>query len=164
MKKNKMAIAILGCMVFFFIVALLLVPTVQAGGIAVKCKLISPITRIEVVPVPDVKGHAVGVIERRGLAIYENGEIAAYHTRATFESTKGKEGSFWGYSDYKFEDGSTNISKYQGTMTLVDGKKLLKGTGTYPSVAGILPPIPRMKPKATQLLKSPGLILCLKNN
>lgn len=131
MKKNKMTIAILGRICIFLIAALLLVPTAQAGGIAVKCKLISPVTRIEVVPVPDLKGHAVGVLERRGLAIYENGEIAAYHTRATFDSTKGKGGSFWGYSDYKFEDGSTNISKYQGTMTVVDGKKLLKGTGKY---------------------------------
>jgi hypothetical protein len=131
MRKNKMTIAILGCIGIFLITALILVPAAQAGEKAVKVKLISPVTRIEVVPVPDVKGHAVGLIERRGLAIYENGEIAAYHTRAAFDSTKGKGGSFWGYSDYTFADGSTQISKYQGTMTVADGKKLMKGTGKY---------------------------------
>ncbi len=129
MKKNKMIIAILGCIGIFLITALILVPVAQAGEKTVKYKLTGPIIKIEVVPVPDVKGHAIGVLERRGVAIYENGEVAAYHTRATFDSIKGKGGSFRGYSDYTFSDGATIMSKYQGTMTMVDGKKLIKGTG-----------------------------------
>jgi hypothetical protein len=133
MKKNKMNIAILGYIYIFLIAALLLVPTAQAEGIAVKYKLISQTPRIDVIPVPDMKGHIIGLIEKRGLAIYENGEIATYHTRATIDSTKGKGGSFWGYSDYKFEDGSTIVSKYQGTSWVPSGKKLssIKGTGEY---------------------------------
>ena len=133
MRKSKMKITILGCIVLFLIVTLLLLPTAQAGEKAVKCKLISQTPRIDVIPVPDMKGHVVGLIEKRGLAIYENGEIATYHTRATIDATKGKGGSFWGYSDYKFEDGSTIVSKYQGTSWVPSGKKLksLKGTGEY---------------------------------
>lgn len=129
MKKNKITITILGCIGFFLIVALILVPAAQAGKKTMKYKLTGPITRLEVIPVPDVKGHAIGVLERRGLAIYENGEVAAYHTRATFDAIKGKGGSFKGYSLYTFSDGSTIMSKYQGTTTMSGGKKLIKGTG-----------------------------------
>lgn len=138
MKKNKMTISILGCICIFLIAFLLLVPTAQAAEKAVKCKLISQNTKINVIPVPDMKGHAIGVLEKRGLAIYENGEIAAYHTRASFDATKGKGGSFWGYTDYKFEDGSTIVTKYQGTSWVPSGKKLnsLKGTGEYVNGTG----------------------------
>jgi len=31
----------------------------------------------EVIPFPDVKGHIVGVVERRGVAVFEDGEISA---------------------------------------------------------------------------------------
>jgi hypothetical protein len=108
-------------------------PAAQAGEKTVKLKLISPLTRIEVVPIPDVERHAIGVLERRGVAIYENGETAAYHTRATFDSIRGQGGSFLGYSDYTFADGSTIVSKYQGTSWVPSGEKLysLKGTGKY---------------------------------
>jgi hypothetical protein len=133
MRKNKMTIAVLGCIGIFLITALILVPTAQAGEKTVKLKLISPITRIEAVPVPDVEKHAIGVLERRGVAIYENGETAAYHTRATFDSIRGQGGSFNGYSDYTFADGSTIVSKYQGTAAMSPSEKLysLKGTGKY---------------------------------
>jgi len=133
MRKNKMTIAILGCIGVFLITALILVPNAQAGEKTVKLKLIGPLTRIEAVPIPDVEKHAIGVLERRGVAIYENGETAAYHTRATFDSIRGQGGSFNGYSDYIFADGSTIITKYQGTAAVPPGEKLysLKGTGKY---------------------------------
>jgi len=133
MKKNKMTFTILGCICISLIVTLLLLPTAQAEEKAVKCKLISQNTKIDAIPVPDMEGHVIGLLEKRGLAIYEDGEIAAYHTRTTFDVTKGKEGSFGGYTDYKFEDGSTIVSKYQGTSWVPSGKKLssLKGTGEY---------------------------------
>lgn len=133
MKKSKMKIAILGCICVFLIATLILVPAAQAGEQTAKYTLASPLTRIEFVPVPDAKGHAVGLLERRGVAIYEKGEIAAYHTRATFDSIKGQGGTFRGYSDYTFEDGSTIISKYQGTAWVPSGKKLysIKGTGEH---------------------------------
>ena len=138
MKKNKMTITILCCIGFFFITALMLVSTAQAAEKTVKCKLISQNTKIDAIPVPDMKGHIIGILEKRGLAIYENGEIAAYHTRATFDVTRGKGGPFWGYTDYKFEDGSTIVTKYQGTSWVPSGKKLssLKGTGEYVNGTG----------------------------
>lgn len=53
-------------------------PVAQAGEKTVKYKFTGPIIKREVVLVPDVKGHAIGVLERRGVAIYVNGEVAAY--------------------------------------------------------------------------------------
>ena len=131
MRKSKMKITILGCISVFLIAALILVPAAQAGEKAVKVKLISPVTRIEVVPVPDVKGHVVGVLERRGVAIYENGETAAYHSRLAFDSIRGQGGTYSGYCDISFADGSISMTKFKGTAPMVEGKKIIKGTGEY---------------------------------
>jgi hypothetical protein len=58
---------------------------------------------------------------------------------------RGQEGSFWGYSDYTFEDGSSIISKYQGTSWVPFGEKLYsikgsgehnKGTGRFEGIKG----------------------------
>jgi len=145
MRKNKMKITILGCISVFLIAALMLVPATQAGEKTMKYKIVSSITKLEKCPVPDVKGHAVGLLEKRGVAIYENGETAAYHTRLTFDSIKGQGGPFWGYCDYTFADGSTRILKYQGTITLPPGEKLrsfkgegkyIKGTGRFEGIEG----------------------------
>ena len=131
MKKNKITITIWGCIGVFLIAALMLVPAAQAGGKTVKYKVVAPIIKMEVIPVPDVKGHIVGILERRGVAIYENGETAAYHSVLTFDTIKGQGGSYNGYADLSFADGSTTISKFQGTAPVVKGKKIIKGTGEY---------------------------------
>jgi hypothetical protein len=130
MRKN-MTIAILGCIGIFLITALILVPASQAREITSKHKIAAAITKMEVVPVPDVKGHVVGVLERRGVAIYENGETAAYHSRLTFDSIKGGEASYSGYCDISFADGSISMTKFQGTSQVVEGKKIIKGSGKY---------------------------------
>lgn len=131
MKKNKMTFAILGCIGVFLIAALILVPAAKAGEITSKHKIAAPITKMEVIPVPDVEGHVIGVLERRGVAIYENGETAAYHSRLTFDSIKGGETSYSGYCDITFADGAITMTKFQGTVPVVGGKKIIKGTGDY---------------------------------
>jgi hypothetical protein len=142
MRKNKMTIAILGCIGIFLITALILVPTAQAGEITSKHKIASYIVKMEVVPVPDMKGHVVGILERRGVAIYENGETAAYHSRLTFDSIKGQEGTYGGYCDISFADGSITMTKFQGTVSgtkprLIKGTaKYIKGTGRFEGIKG----------------------------
>ena len=110
----------------------LLVPATQAEAKTVKYKIFGYLTKVEVIAVPDVERHVVVLYERRGVAIFENGETAAYHTRGTSDSIKGQ-GSFHGYTDYLYKDGSTSIFEYTGTMTLPPGEKLrsLKGEGKY---------------------------------
>ena len=132
MRKNKMTIAILGCIGIFLITALMLVPAAQAGEKTIKYKVFHYITKSEVVPVPDMEKHFVGVYERRGVAVYENGETAAFHTRGTFDVVKGQ-GEMMGYCNISFADGSSYMTKYQGTITTAKGKKLStsKGTGVY---------------------------------
>ena len=130
MRKSKMTI--LGCMGVFLIAALVLIPAAQAGEKTIKYKVFHYITKSEVVPVPDVEKHVVGVYERRGVAMYENGETAAFHTRGTFDVVKGQ-GEMMGYCNISFADGSTYMTKYQGTITTAKGEKLStsKGTGVY---------------------------------
>ena len=130
MRKNKMTI--LGCMGIFLIAALLLLPVTQARAKDVKIKISSYLTKVEVIPVPGVKGHVVGLYERRGVAVFEDGETASYLTRGSFDYNKGQ-GPFRGYSQITYMDGSTSRSKYQGITTVPPGEKLpsFKGTGEY---------------------------------
>lgn len=140
MRKSKMTI--LGCMGVFLIAALVLIPAAQAGEITSKYKIASSIFKMEVLPVPDVKGHVVGILERRGVAIYENGETAAYHSRLTFDSIKGQEGTYSGYCDISFADGSITMTKFQGTSSGIEPRlikgtaKYIKGTGRFEGIKG----------------------------
>jgi hypothetical protein len=137
-KRNWEIIGIL------FIAALLLVPATQAEAKTVKYKVICPLTRVERIAVPDVEEHMLILYERRGVVIFENGETAAYHTRGTSDLIKGQ-GSFKGYSDILYKDGSTTIFDYTGTLTLAPGEKLqtikgegkfIKGTGRFEGIKG----------------------------
>jgi hypothetical protein len=130
-KNNKMTIAIWGSIGVFLIVGLVIVTAAQAGEITVKYKIVAPITKIEFFPVPDMKGHAIGSLERNGVAIYENGETAAYQSLIMFDSIKGQGGSWSGYSILTFADGSKTFEKFQGTEPEVKGKKIIKGTGDF---------------------------------
>jgi len=130
MRKSKIKIAILGCIGIFLIAALVLLPATQAKAETMKYNYTSQITKLEYVLFPDVKGHIVGVFERRGVAIFEN-EVAAVDLRGTLDFIKGK-GPWEGYTITTFKDGSTFTVKFQGATTSApDGTKLLKGKGKY---------------------------------
>jgi hypothetical protein len=137
-KRNWRIIGIL------FIAALLLLPATQAEAKTVKYKIICPLTRVEMIAVPDVEKHVVVLYERRGVIIFENGETAAYHTRGTSDIIKGL-GPFHGYSDILYKDGSTAMFEYTGTLTLAPGEKMrtikgegkyIKGTGRFEGIKG----------------------------
>jgi hypothetical protein len=144
MRKRKMTITVLGCIGVFLIAALILVPAAQAGEKTVKYKYTSQLTKLDYVLLPDVKGHVVGVYERRGVAIFEN-EVAAVTAWGTFDMIK-KEGSFQGYSQLTYEDGSTTLVKGSGTKVFAPGSKLriykemkgeyIKGTGRFEGIKG----------------------------
>jgi hypothetical protein len=117
------------------IVALVLLVAVgflatRAEAETVKYKITSYVTKMEMVPVPDVENHFIGEQERRGVAIFENGETAAYHMWNTWDFISGQGGPFRGYSTLSFADGSTSMIRFEGTST---GEKLWssKGTGEY---------------------------------
>jgi hypothetical protein len=144
--ESKQRIAILGLLGILLIAVWLLVPATQAEAKTVKAnhKIVGYLTRMEWIAVPDVEKHVIILWERRGAAIFENGETAVYHTRGTTDSIKGH-GKFHGYSDYLFKDGSTIMAEYTGTITLPPGEKLrsikgegkfIKGTGRFEGIKG----------------------------
>lgn len=137
-KRNWTIIGIL------LIAALLLLPATQARAETVKYKITSYLTKVEGIPVPDVEGHVLLVYERRGVAIFENGETAVYHTRGTANVINGQ-GPFDGYSQFIYKDGSTFMTEYTGTLTMAPGEKLpsfkgkgkyIKGTGRFEGIKG----------------------------
>jgi hypothetical protein len=103
------------------------------------------LTKLEYIPVADVDKHVVGTYERRGLAIFENGEVAAYQTIGTYDFVD-YNGPFHGYSTMTYKDGSTTVAKYDATMTQESGKmptfmgkgEYLKGTGKYEGIKGTI--------------------------
>ena len=143
MRKRKVTNTVLGFIGILFIAALLLVPATQAEAKTVKYNYTTQITKVEWFPVPDEKGHIVGLYERRGVAIFEN-EVAAITHWGTLDKIKGQV-SFQGYTQVIFKDGSTWMQTHQGTHAPPPGEKLdlykfkgeyTKGTGRFEGIKG----------------------------
>jgi hypothetical protein len=102
------------------------------GILFIAALLLMPATQAEAKTVKDVEGHSVNLYERRGVVIFENGETAAYHTCGTSDYIKGQ-GSFHGYSDILYKDGSRQIWEDTGSTKLAPGEKqrIMKGEGKY---------------------------------
>lgn len=115
----------------------------DANAEDVEFQVASYIVNFEFLPVPDVDKHAIGTFERRGVAIFKDGETAAYHTRGTWDFVDSN-GPFQGYSTMTYKDGSTTSSKYTGTMnkepemlpTYTGKGEWIKGTGKYEGIKG----------------------------
>ena len=131
MKTSRMNITILGCICVSLIAALILLPATKVRAETVKYNYTTNHSRVEWVPIPDEKGHIVGVWERRGVAIFED-EVAALTMRGTFDGKEGKV-SIQGYSQTNFKDGSTITQKIQCTLAPHQGEalRLYEGTGEY---------------------------------
>ena len=154
------------------IVALVLLVTVgffvtRAEAETLRYKIIAYITKMEMVPVPDVENHVVAVGERRGVAIFESGETAAYHMWFTGESIGGQGGAYRGYSRLSFADGSTSMIKWEATQTgekLYSGKgtgEYIKGTGRFEGIKGnvsftykLLTPYTKDETKGDQIVEA----------
>jgi hypothetical protein len=145
MKKNKMTIAVLGCIGIFLITALMLVPAAQSAEKTVKYNYTTQLTKVEFVVLPDMKGHVTGVFERRGVAIFED-EVAALKIWGTFDKKKGRV-SFLAYLQITFKDGSTVMQKASGShapppdekLDVYEGKgEYINGTGRFEGIKGNL--------------------------
>lgn len=66
-------------------------------------KLVSMVEKLEMVEVSGIEGVVIGVMDRKGLSMVENGDIETTARRGTFDTKKG----FQGYSSLTFDDGST---------------------------------------------------------
>ncbi len=128
------AVAILG---LFMAVSL-------AGAETIKGRTVYHFNKVEVVKVGDAPGHIVGVAEGSGLNSLDNGEVAAYSNKITFDYIDGS-GTFEGYGLNTYEDGSVTVAKAQGTTKALPGGKVslfegtyffLKGTGRFEGIKG----------------------------
>ena len=114
----------------------------HAGAETMNFTLVSMIEKIERVQVTGVEGILIGVIDRKGLSKFENGEIATMACRGTFDTKKG----FQGYSTLTFEDGSTVVMSWKGPRDMVPPGgayggysapfEYVKGTGRFEGIKG----------------------------
>jgi len=104
----------------------------------------SYVTKMESIPLADTEDHVLLLGERRGVANFEDGRVAAYHTSFICDISKGS-GPCEGYSDLTFMDKSQTFSKWKLNVGLPEGKQLpalkgsgnfIKGTGKYEGIEG----------------------------
>jgi hypothetical protein len=119
----------------FIIVAWLSVPTTHAGEKMVKHRVVSYLNKLDFSPPGDVKGHVIGFFSRSGLAFFEDGEVAQFSSRGTFDYING-EGPYQGYAKYIFKDGSTIVVKFLGTVKKGEKGKVAEGSGDYVNGTG----------------------------
>jgi hypothetical protein len=93
----------------------------------------------QVMTVEAIEGTSIGIMKQRGFAFFENGQVAAVTAWFTFEG-QGRDCEYKGYLHYKFEDGSTQTTSFQGHGNPVGKQqgifKYLKGTGRFQGIQG----------------------------
>lgn len=105
-------------------------------------KLVSMVEKMERVQVTGIEGVVIGVLDRKGMSMFENGDIAPTNCRGTFDMKKG----FQGYSSLSFADGSTLVLSWKGpTSSIPSGGdysgysasfEYVKGTGRFEGIKG----------------------------
>jgi len=146
MKKSIIAGLILASLFILTTFILTLVPNADAQSLTVKWKHFNYVNKSEANPYGGDKTHVVGIFTRRGLNVYENGEVALASSWGTFDYqiTKG-EGIGEAYSLYAFEDGSTVMTKYnmKAILSPKDSKhkfelrgEFTDGTGRFKGIKG----------------------------
>jgi hypothetical protein len=93
--------------------------------------------------VTEIEGVVIGLLDRKGLSMFESGDIATTACRGTFDTKKG----FQGYSTLNFEDGSTVLVSWKGPTSMVPPGgtyggysapfEYVKGTGRFEEIKGI---------------------------
>ena len=140
-KRNGEIKGVIFCLITTLtIVGWLVGSATQAVAETTKYKLTSYITYIENLPVGDTAGHVLSVSSRKGLALFENGEVAIYTNWSTLDFIKGN-GSVQGYSILTYPDGSTTVHKIQGTIEAGIQKltgEFIRGTGKFEGIKGSL--------------------------
>ena len=130
------------------IVLLLLISKTDATAEPIKTmkwKEVGYAKNIQLADAPDFKGHIVGMFERRGLDIFEDGTVAVYKQMGSMDGWD-TGATCQGYTELSFEDGSTIIYKFQGSEETKPGElprlkgdgTFIKGTGRFSGIKGTL--------------------------
>jgi len=107
-------------------------------------------TQVKEIKAKDKPGHILLTSENKGLAIFENEELATYHVWVLWDGVENDstfQGSGYGYIVMKFEDKSTIIWKLKGSNTVIHNEKtfsyqekgtleITNGTGRFKGIQG----------------------------
>lgn len=85
--------------------------------------------------VGDVPGHVVGVGESRGMAFFDNGDVATAVDQFTFDYVNGS-GPYVAYLLLTFEDSSTFVVRFVGTTTADPNGKISSFSGMFSFIQG----------------------------
>jgi len=110
----------------------------QAGAETLKFKVYGYETKAESVPVGDVEGHTLILRTRRAFCILENGEVGTQISVFLGDFVK-QSGSVIAYQTITFSEGSTIITKAQGSIgpSASGGtREIIKGTGRFKGIKG----------------------------
>ena len=129
-----------GCII---IAALFLGFVIEAKAETMKWRVSTYLHQMEILPVGDTEGHVLFMGSRKGLAYFENGDVAVFVNWFTGDVTKGQ-GPNQGYALYTFGDGSTFVGKFESTQSVAPkglplqkgSAKLIKGTGRFEGIQG----------------------------
>jgi len=116
-----------------------------ASAETLKYKIYTYVVKSENVLIGDVEGHAVGLAIRRAFLEFDNGETGTNVIVITSDRIKGS-GPILVYSTMTFPDGSTIVTKSQGTtgggtavgvFTAAETTgEIIKGTGRFEGIKG----------------------------
>jgi hypothetical protein len=91
------------------------------------------------IPVKNMEGLALGIMEQRGFAFYEDGSVATITAWLTYES-HGQNTKYNGYVLYSFRDGATQIARFEGGGDAIGKQKghfnFIKGTKQFDGIKG----------------------------
>jgi hypothetical protein len=91
------------------------------------------------IPIRPIEGLVLGVMEQRGFAFYEDGEVATLTAWLTYE-TEGRNTTYKGYAVYTFPDGATQMVRFDGGGDPIGKQKgtftFTKGTGRFQNIEG----------------------------
>jgi len=91
-------------------------------------------TTIHTLKVPDVEGHAIHLLESKGISFSEKWGTALNHQIFTLDLIKGI-GTLQGYTYTTYPDGSTSTTKFEAKSTAsgatATGVAISEGTYTY---------------------------------
>ena len=105
----------------------------QATAETMNFRLVSMVEKLEMVRVTGMEGVVIGVLDRKGLSMFGNGDIATTACRGTFDTKKG----FQGYSSLTFQGGSTIVLSWKGPISRVPpGGKFEGFTATFEYAEG----------------------------
>ena len=143
MATKKSIFVLLG---LFFITAGFLGFANGVGAETLKLQVSNVVTKVELFPIENIEGTVLLPMVRDGVFVLENGELGSMKFIGTAYYVRGKGGSFSGYVEFIFGDGSTIVASIAGTFWGdPEGKlagiqkgsgELINGSGRFKGIKG----------------------------